>query len=1083
MVVSRAHLAPPPLWHSSLIPTPLRPHELRSNTVPDYWLHASDAYFRDTSGRAVLLRGINLSDCSKAPPGQTTFDSPESLWAKAEAGGESFVGRPLQIEDGSADLHLARLRAWGFNCLRYVFTWEAIEHEGPGKYDEAFLDYTVAVLRKCKQHGFRVFMDPHQDLFSRFTGGSGAPYWVLPACGIDRRNITATQAAFLQYEWPSPEEPDPQAFPAMIWATNYTRLAAATLGVFFFAGRDFAPHCTLDGGRNIQDYLQAHFIEACRQLALRIRDAGDLCESCVIGWDSLNEPNGAYAGLDDIRVLPASWPLKKGPTPTPLQSMRLGMGQKQKVQYWVFGGLGPKKQKDVEIDPKGRSLWLSAEDEESRGGGRWGWKRDPSWKMGVCPWAAHGVWDVDSGEALRPDYFRFFGGNGGLSDTPPAEGEKRPVEFVPDYWLPFWRSYHNAIRSVHRDAIMFIQPPVFEPPPAMREEDLQSRACTSQHFYDGLTLITKHWNWFNADAVGLLRGKYPNVLFSLKVGLRAIRQGMRDQLSYLRGDTLSVLGKYPTLIGEIGVPMDLDERKTYYGDSRGNGIGDYRDQVTALDASLNACDGKNLLSFTAWSYNPNNAHKTGDGWNGEDFSIWSKDDIKYAPVVSEEEEEQAGESSVAAGGASKSPALRILDEHNNVATESPGALTPTESNSSTSATPFPSSSSSVSLILEGLQQSKERSAHHVPAITNGSRCSQAFCRPYPRATLGTPVELSFDIKSSEFSLTIDVEAQDLAPDDGGRAPPPTEIFVPFLHYAADSLAGAASGNVSDVGRYSPWRKGSRSRQTSLRSESGSIASGKNKGAPSRAHSAGLDSLTPLDPAAAAKDADGGIAPVVSASSSSSSSSTAASSSASTASGSGIAALRRTLSAAQGVPTTTTTTTELMDTSEALSVRGPISTEETRSKLRKLSVVHRAEGGGRSGAGSLDPGSTSTSASAGAEGGRGVVSVTRPAGQGPEEEEELFDLALDYTITAGRVEIVPGSQLLKWYLSSSEEDSEAAGARAEPGQHRITLKRRGGPIAFKQSGSAFEVLVEQMHQGYRFAHQHQHQHQHHQQQQQ
>lgn len=548
----------------------------------------------------------------------------------------------------------------------------------------------------------------------------------------------------------------------MLWATNYTRLAPATLSALFFAGHDLAPKCRIDG-KPISTWLQDHFFAACRELSLRIRDAGDLFDECVIGWDSLNEPNPTYVGLEDIAELPKKWQLRQGPMPTPIQSMALGVGKKQCVQNWSFGSLGPKRSGEVIVDPQGASIWLTPDDDARRGGSKWGWKRDPEWPLGRCVWEAHGVWDSQSGKVLLPDYFRWKHDN--HSEVP-----REPIDFIVEYWLPFWRKYAAIVRAVHSDAIMFIQPPVFERPPTelSTQEDLRSRACVSCHFYDGLTLITKHWNWFNADTVGLLRGKYSAFVFALRFGSKAVRKVMRDQLEYLRHDTLEVLGQYPTIIGEIGIPFDLDKKRSYLGDARGHGIGDYSSQSKALDASLSACDGTNLLSYTLWTYCPDNVHAWGDNWNGEDLSVWCLDDRA----------EQSTAALLPDGG-------RELSRGSSSATLTPVVSKKTSTQQSVQAETISGDSvdkdqpTSTTLFVPSV----------VLPLINGTRAAPAFYRPYPIAVAGKPLEIDFEIASATFKLAVEIVYA-----DADAILPPTEIFVPLIHYAEDeSLAALLTG--------------------------------------------------------------------------------------------------------------------------------------------------------------------------------------------------------------------------------------------------------------------------------------------------
>lgn len=575
----------------------------------------------------------------------------------------------------------------------------------------------------------------------------------------------------------------------MIWSTNYGRLASQTLFTLFFAGKHYAPKCIIDG-QNIQDYLQSHFIAAFGALADRIRDAGDLYDECIIGWDSMNEPAEGFCGYENLNTVPEEQgsTLRKGSRPTPAQSLRLGMGQKQTVEHWDFGAFGPKRDGTVTIDPKGYKMWLDPETEPDGMNNRWGWKRSADWCLGMCIWALHGVWDVESGYILQPEYFR----------CPPFDPD-RPVVFETDFWKPHWRAYSARIREAHPEGIHFVQPPVFaQPPPLDGPDDLRGRCCYSGHYYDGLTLVTRHWNWFNADALGLLRGKYKYTWMAAKLGEPAIRKSLQEQLGILKSDA-EILGSYPTLIGEIGTPFDMDSKKSYGYTDGGRYAGDYSGQQKALDASLNAADGPNALNYTIWTYCPDSTHEWGDGWNMEDLSLWSPDDLRPSEGV-EGYRMRTADNSSAALVQKKSPqaVVRIKEVIPRSEISSSAVSLATVGGGSFA----PSFNDELDESVKGGKLkpfvSRPHWSNQYDFLTDGARAVRAFSRPFPVAVVGQPSYINFDIAKAEFKLTVTVKAEDrpirssassgsssssstLKDDDSSEVP--TEIFVPLIHYA------------------------------------------------------------------------------------------------------------------------------------------------------------------------------------------------------------------------------------------------------------------------------------------------------------
>jgi len=537
-------------------------------------IHIVAGQFRDAQSRHVNIRGINLDASAKFPYKPNVPSHVAEHFFEGDT--VSFVNRPFPLED--AHEHFGRLRQWGYTVIRWIYTWEAIEHAGPGKYDEEFADYTIKALRLAGQYGLKVIMDPHQDVWSRFSGGSGAPMWTLYACGLDPKKFHATEASLVQNTWPNPSE-----FPKMIWATNYYRLTCQVMFTCFWAGKEFAPKAILDG-KNIQDYLQDHFLGAVSFLAKRIADAGDLLDEVVIGWESMNEPNHGMIGTPDITAIPAEQNLKLGNSPTAWQAMLLGSGVATEVEVWGIGAMGPYKSGTTLVDPQGETAWLSEDYDDTA----YGWKRDPGWKLGTCIWAQHGVWDAKSEELLKKDYFA----------KDPRNGKEIDYPYFTNHWFTeFFDKTKDLHRSIHPDCIVFCQSPTLEIPPKLRDRpNVDTNIVFCPHWYDGLTLMNKKWNsWWNVDVFGVLRGKYLTPAFAIKLGETAIRNCFRDQLAAIAQEGYDNMGTVPVVFTETGMPFDLNDKKAYED-------GDYTSQTAALDAVHYGLEGSGVAGYTLWTY-------------------------------------------------------------------------------------------------------------------------------------------------------------------------------------------------------------------------------------------------------------------------------------------------------------------------------------------------------------------------------------------------------------------------------------------------------------------------------------------------
>jgi len=529
-------------------------------------------WFEDKSGRKLILRGVNVCGSSKFPLNCQTHVTKDFY----NTTNISFVGRPFPLE--KADEHFQRIQACGLTFIRLLVTWEAIEHAGPGEYDEEYLEYLLKIVRIAAKYNIACMIDPHQDVWSRWTGGDGAPAWTLELVGFNISKLHESGASFTQQGYIM-EHGDNTGFPCMHWPSNHHRLATATMFTLFFGGNDFCPNFMI-GGQNVQDFLQGHYFSAFSKVANKLGG-----EENVIGFDSMNEPNLGMIGWKDLAK--ESIYMRQGSSPTFFESFQLGDGFATWVKNYSPSLVQSGK---ILMNPNGARAWTRN-----------------------CVWEDQNIWARNAQgmpELLKPEYFRYRIVN----------GEQQNIDLQKDYFMPFISKFRAVINKKTHSAgqyLIFVDRVTNFETASISESMCESISLESlvwaPHWYDLVPLVTKSFRTW----VGVVR----DCRFSLPLvfGRENVVREYSRQLLLVSGCVSKLnSGKgIPTIIGEIGIPFDIDNAKCY----RTN---DYSRQVSSMNITISALD-RSLLSGILWNYTPDHTHLHGDGWNGEDLSIFSAD--------------------------------------------------------------------------------------------------------------------------------------------------------------------------------------------------------------------------------------------------------------------------------------------------------------------------------------------------------------------------------------------------------------------------------------------------------------------------
>jgi uncharacterized membrane protein HdeD (DUF308 family) len=154
-------------------PLPQDDNKETAKVINGFW--KSGSWLRDKEKRYVLFRGVNFGSRSKLPP----------YLPIAPLGIKELARIDLNKEIESVKLELDLLKKLGFNVIRLLISWKAIEPRPNSNLDELlpegkkYLSYMREIIDELYKRDLYVILDFHQDIANEIYGGDGFPDWAL----------------------------------------------------------------------------------------------------------------------------------------------------------------------------------------------------------------------------------------------------------------------------------------------------------------------------------------------------------------------------------------------------------------------------------------------------------------------------------------------------------------------------------------------------------------------------------------------------------------------------------------------------------------------------------------------------------------------------------------------------------------------------------------------------------------------------------------------------------------------------------------------------------------------------------------